>query len=549
MEKESVSVAAPADAAAGASPPPLSARQRARNNILSARYVFQKMTWPLFSAWMISALINIIFGYETTSFSGVQSIPGFTREFGAETKPGSGKYALSPARASYTSSTAFAGKLVGALVAPFLVERWGHKVAIWTLVVVVWVGIIIESTSKSIAQFIVGRIIIYFSVGLAEVTSTGYQSEIVPAAMRGTVVGSIQLFNLFGQIFAAGVNRGFSTNATRAGWIVPVALQAAIPVLIFVGTFFIPSSPRWLLSKGRKDEAVAVLDRLRPQDDVRAGMSRLEMDAIEEALAAHSQTDRKAPWTDMVRGTNLRRSAIAVGLLGIQQFLGQGFVSGYSPRFYATVGLSANAFNYNIGSSTIGWGGCLLGMLASDFVGRRPILIWGAVAQTVFLFLVAGVGLAKNPDGTDGRALVAGVMLYFFFYSGTWGPLVFTVAAEMGAADLREKTLSLGIALNVVTAFIVSFCVPYILNDIGANIGWVFGAIALGCAVATYLWVPETKDRSLEELDELFQARTPARQFKTAETHGAGSRVTALETTAGGKLQQLDEENPVEEVV
>lgn len=367
--------------------------------------------------------------------------------------------------------------------------------------------------------------------------------------MRGTVVGSIQLFNLFGQIFAAGINRGFSTNATRTGWIVPVAIQAAIPVFIFIGTFFIPSSPRWLLSKGRKDEAVAVLDRLRPAEDVQAGMSRLEIDAIEEALV-HDQ--EKAPWTDMVKGTNLRRSVIAVGLLGIQQFLGQGFVSGYSPRFYATVGLSKNAFNYNIGSSTIGWGGCLIGMIASDFVGRRPILIWGAFAQTVFLFLVAGVGLSKNPDGTDGRALVAGVMLYFFFYSGTWGPLVFTVAAEMGSAGLREKTLSLGIALNVVTAFIVSFCVPYILNDIEANIGWVFGVIALGCGVATYFWVPETKDRSLEELDELFQARTPARKFKTTQTYGAGSRVTALETTTGGKLQQFEEENreaDVEEVV
>jgi MFS transporter, SP family, sugar:H+ symporter len=167
------------------------------------------------------------------------------------------------------------------------------------------------------------------------------------------------------------------------------------------------------------------------------------------------------------------------------------------------------------------------------------------------MFLVAGVGLAKNPDGTDGRALVAGVMLYFFFYSGTWGPLVFTVAAEMGSAGLREKTLSLGIALNVVTAFIVSFCVPYILNDIEANIGWVFGAIALGCGVATYLWVPETKDRSLEELDELFQASTPARKFRTTQTYGAGSRITALETTKGGKLHHLEEENheEVEEVV
>lgn len=93
------------------------------------------------------------------------------------------------------------------------------------------------------------------------------------------------------------------------------------------------------------------------------------------------------------------------------------------------MGLSKYAFDYNIGSSTVGWAGCLIGMVLSDFIGRRPIMIWGAFLQTVFLFLVAGVGLKKNPTGTDAQALVAGVMLYFFFYSGTWGPLVFTVSA------------------------------------------------------------------------------------------------------------------------
>ncbi|OAA65781.1 General substrate transporter [Niveomyces insectorum RCEF 264] len=356
--------------------------------------------------------------------------------------------------------------------------------------------------------------------------------------MRGTVVGSIQLFNLFGQIFAAGVNRGYSTNATRKGWIVPVSIQAVVPILIFFGTFMIPDSPRWLLSKGRKEEAIQVLDRIRPKEDVQAGTSRLEIEAIDDSV--HSEHG-KAPWTDMVRGTNLRRSAIAVGLLGVQQFLGQGFVSGYSPRFYATVGLSKNAFNYNIGSSAVGWIGCLIGMVASDFIGRRSVLIWGAMAQTVFLFLVAGVGLAKHPTTTDGQALVAGVMLYFFFYSGTWGPLCFTVAAEMGSASLREKTLSLGIALNVVTAFVVSFCVPYILNDIGANIGWVFGGIAFACGIIVYFAVPETKDRSLEELDELFLARIPARKFKTTQTYGAGSRVTALENSAASKIKGADD--------
>lgn len=92
---------------------PIAASERATAKVQSVRYVFRKMTWRLFAAWIITALINIIFGYETTSFSGLQSIPAFAKKYGAESD---GAWALSPARASYTASSAFGGKLLGSLV-------------------------------------------------------------------------------------------------------------------------------------------------------------------------------------------------------------------------------------------------------------------------------------------------------------------------------------------------------------------------------------------------------------------------------------------------
>lgn len=153
------STAGPPGSGPGPGPGPVAHKDLIHAKVHSVRYVFRKMTWPLFSAWMISALVNIIFGYETTSFGGVQSIPAFAKKFGQKTAPGT--YALSPARASYTSSTAFAGKLIGALIAPFIIERWGHRIGFWILVVVVWVGVIIEASANEVAQFIVGRIIIY----------------------------------------------------------------------------------------------------------------------------------------------------------------------------------------------------------------------------------------------------------------------------------------------------------------------------------------------------------------------------------------------------
>lgn len=90
-----------------------------------------------------------------------------------------------------------------------------------------------------------------------------------------------------------------------------------------------------------------------------------------------------------------------------------------SPRFYATVGLKAHAFDYNIASATCGWAGCLIGIILSDYFGRRCMLIWGGLAQVPWLFLIAGLGDKKHPSSSDAHGLVAGVMLFIFVFTGS----------------------------------------------------------------------------------------------------------------------------------
>ena len=313
------------------------------------------------------------------------------------------------------SSIGFAGKFVGTLTAPFPIEKIGHRYTMWALCVVAWVGIIIEATSYSVAQFVVGRVVIYFSVGIAEVAVPMYQAELTPAPMRGTVCGSLQLFNQFGQILAAGVNRRFSTSTKRTGWIIPVTIQVIAPFLVSIGLFFIPDGPRWLLSKSKFENAVKSLERVRPREDRDQGLCRAEAEAIQETL--ENKTD-KGPWIDLFRGTNLRRTGIVCIVLALQQFTGQGFVSQYSPRFYATVGLSTYAFDYNIASAVAGAVGCFMGMIISDTFGRRDLLIFGGFGQALFLFLVAGLGEKTNPSSSDAKGLVASVILYIWIFTG-----------------------------------------------------------------------------------------------------------------------------------
>lgn len=189
-------------------------------------------------------------------------------------------------------------------------------------------------------------------------------------------------------------------------------------------------------------------------------------------------------------------------------------------------------------------------MTLFDSVGRRNMLVWGAVLQAVFLFAMAGIGLKKNPTSADAHGLVATVMLFNFFFSSTWAPIAYVIGSEIGTGALREKTMSFTSTVNVVAAWLVAFTVPYLLDDIGANIGWIFGGFSIIATFYAYFRVPEISGRSLEELDELFERRVPARQFASAETHGAAHRIAELENigarrgarTAVSEEQLLDVE-------
>ena len=131
-----------------------------KSPFVKLQWVFSKMTLVLFSAWMITALLNISFGYDTTSFGGVQSIPAFAKEFGG--LKGDGTYALSASRASFMSSVAFAGKLLGAMTAPMPVEWFGHRYVLWVACLILFIGVILECTAHSVAQFVIGRCIVYY---------------------------------------------------------------------------------------------------------------------------------------------------------------------------------------------------------------------------------------------------------------------------------------------------------------------------------------------------------------------------------------------------
>ncbi|CAK7199019.1 hypothetical protein SEUCBS139899_001687 [Sporothrix eucalyptigena] len=441
---------------------------------------------------------DMLFGYDTGSYAGTLTMPGFIGTFG-DYNEATHSYAFPKLHISLMSSLAFIGKLLGCLVAAPIIERWGHRVSFYIVCAVSCIGIIIEITASGtalgsgrIAQYIIGRIIVYVGVGLVEVTVTTYQAEIVPAPVRGFVILSLQLFLSVGGIIAITLTRHFATNDM-------VAFFAMI----------IPDSPRWLLSKDRNEDAVRSLERLRSKDYAAAGSCNEEITAIREAL---QEEIHKSRWIDLFRGTNLRRTMLVIVFYFFQQCTGQAFASTYATTFYIDYGYAANAYNYSLINACLSLVIIPIAMFAVDQFGRRKTLLASFFLQAFWMFMLSGIGNLKNKTQAQNSLIVASFMLYSLSYNAGGAMVPYLLGSEIPNAALREKTQALGTTWNVVWAFVSNFTIPYMITAMKFNVGWLFGSISVLALFFAFFFLPETKDRVLEEIDAIFTV--PFNPFK-----------------------------------
>ncbi|CAH0057906.1 unnamed protein product [Clonostachys solani] len=434
---------------------------------------------------------DVLFGYDTASFGGILANPGFLRQF-ATHNPKTDTYAFEPVYVSLLSSLAFIGKFLGCLIAGPSIERFGHRTVFFALSIISIAGVIIEITAADdgvgtgrYAQFIVGRIIVYISVGLVEVDVTTYQSEIVPPALRGFVVISLQLFLNLGSLIAVGLNKAFSTYTSGLGWKIITAIQFVFPVY-------------------REEEALAALKRLRPRADAEDGTCEAEIQTIRVALQEHIH---KGPWIDLFRGTNLRRTLLVIAFYFYQQATGQAFISTYQTVFYKQNGYAAQAFTYPIIVYCLNTLIVIPAMYLIEYMGRRNLLLASFSLQAFWMMILAGIGSKAQKTAPENNLVVASLMLFSVSYNGGGAAIPYLLGTELPNAALREKTQSLGAAWNVLWAFVANYVIPYMIASLKFGTGWVFGGISISALVFTFFFLPETKGLALEDIDKIFETR------------------------------------------
>ncbi|ORZ36832.1 and other transporter-domain-containing protein [Catenaria anguillulae PL171] len=343
----------------------------------------------------------------------------------------------------------------------------------------------------------------------------------------GMLSGS-QLMITIGIAFASICNAiiigayGNKNENNDAQWRLALAIQA-IPGFILMGMlFFLPESPRWLMSRERESEALASLAKLR-QSDEKAPLVQEEFHDFKQGIEAEKAVGN-ASWSELMRPGIRNRLVIGIILQFFQQWTGINAVMYYSSSLFIAMGIPREtAITVNVViQSLVNVFGTLPGMYLIERAGRTKLLKWGGLGMaTCMWLLVLFVNLFQSTVGMPGDKITADTFVpgsarafsiiavlcmyaYVLCFASTWGPVVWVYQSEIFPLRVRGKGTGLATASNWINNTILSFSWPYISEALGASQYAVFGCTGLAMAAYVQLQVPETKGFSLEDMDRVF---------------------------------------------
>ncbi|GAC96509.1 potential hexose transporter [Pseudozyma hubeiensis SY62] len=474
----------------------------------------------------------ILYGYDGTYFTGILEMDRFKRDFGVVTADG--KYEIPASDQSLYASIVQAGEVVGSLIAAPLGDYFGRRGGFFGACSLVALGVVLQLvTVGSKALLTLGRALLGSGVGVISNCTPLYLSEIAPTAIRGAIVSSWQLMLAIGQVIGACIAQGTKDIDSTWSYRIPIIFNLFFVAILVGAQFIIPESPRWLIQKNRDEKALASLKRVNKgqHDDVRDKVIALEYNAFRQARADELELSGEGGWKSLMHGVELRKFACVLGILIGQQIGGVQFIFSYTVTFMTAVGLK-DAFIITIIVDVIEVVGVLCSFLLVNRFGRRPLLLWTSVPMFIALFVVAGIGTKGLPPRgeslpwpgvitvTQGRTIAAMICIYVFFFNLAWGPLAWVVASELAVGKNRSKIMSVGTACFWIIAWAVTFTLPYLFYNagLGAQIGWIYGVGTLIAMTFVYFYIPETFGRSLEEINEMLEARVPTRKWTTYMT-------------------------------
>jgi sugar porter (SP) family MFS transporter len=427
----------------------------------------------------IAALGGLLFGFDTGVISG--ALLFIRQDFG-----------LNAFTEGFIVSSLLLGAMVGAGVSGALSDRLGRRTIILIAAVIFAVGAIGAALSPSVETLIFFRFVLGLGVGTASALVPSYISESAPTDVRGSLSSLFQLAITVGILIAYLVNAVF---APVGDWRWPLGLAFVPALVLFVGMYFLPETPRWLVSKGREEEARRVLGRTRAEGEIEGEIEEIHR-VEEEAKEQAGFRELLTPW--------VRPMLVAgIGLAIFQQFVGINTVIYYAPTIIKSTGLA------NVASilATVGIGlvnvlMTIVAILIIDRVGRKPLLYIGLAGMVVSLGIIGGAFLDPSLAGIISWVTLAGLMLYVASFAVSFGPLLWVMLPELFPLKVRGAGTGVSALSNWGANFVVSQAFLPLVALIGTTaVFWILAGISVVAAIFIYFLVPETRGRSLEQIE------------------------------------------------
>ncbi|MGD9572111.1 MAG: sugar porter family MFS transporter [Thermoleophilia bacterium] len=459
----------------------------------------RRMPVWLFAVGVVTFIAGLLFGYDQGVISG--ALPLVKEDLG-----------LGTFAAEIITSWVTLGALIGALIAGTLADRIGRRHTSILAGVLFAGGAVLEAVAPGAGLLTLGRVITGVAVGFASTVAPLYAAEMAPARLRGRFVSSYQLAVTVG-IFLAYLADDALTGGDH--WRTMFALAIIPGVLLIIGFLVVPESARWLLHRGRREEARASLRKIAGDDaEGDAALAAMEEDLAEE------DAEGQASWGEVFAAGMRRPLMIGIGLSVIQQVTGINAVIYYANDIFADAGFATAEDQAEATLYAIGLVNVLATFIAIAYVdrfGRRPLLLAGLVGMTASLAAV-GVSFAAfdTTAGADTHVTAAGIftlvalVVFIASFAFSLGPVVWTMISEIYPNRVRGRAVSIATAANWLAAFLVTQFFLTIVDAIGSSATFF---VLAGVCVLSYLWimrnVPETRGKSLEEIEEYWTGPEP----------------------------------------
>jgi SP family galactose:H+ symporter-like MFS transporter len=425
----------------------------------------------------------MLFGYDTGVISGAIL---FIR----------GDFDLTPTQVEMVVACVLLGALLGAMAGGVLTDRFGRRRIIIATAAVFVAGALTTALSPTMAWLITGRIVIGAAIGVASFAAPMYISEISPDGIRGKLVSVNQVALTTGIVVSYLVDYALA-GAGAWRWMFGLAVVPA--TLLGVGMLWLPESPRWLAGRNMIDSARGVLRRIRGTGDVGA-----ELEEIRKSLAV-----QRGRWTDLFTPAVRPALVVGVGLAILQQITGINTVIYYAPMIFGFAGFKSASASIlaTVGVGVVNVGMTVVALVLVDRVGRRPLLLLGLAGMTAGL---GALGLAfwfPGFSGSLGLTAALSLMLYVGAFAVGLGPVFWLLISEVYPLKIRGLAMSVATAANWAANLVVALTFLTLVGALGRSMTfWAYGLVGIGGWLFAWYRVPETRGRTLEEIESHWRA-------------------------------------------